>query len=136
MLVHSSTARLLFLGKRARPDVQTPVAFLCTRVKVSDEGDYKKLERVMGYLYGKLYIPLILGTDNIVNIYWWKDGAHVVHQYMKVHTGIVMSFGHGAALSVSLKQRINTMSFIETETVEISDGIPKNMWLLYFTRSQ
>ena len=79
---------------------------------------------------------MILGTDNIGNIYWWKDGAHVVHQYMKVHTGIVMLFGHGAALSVSLKQRINTMSFIETETVEISDGIPKNMWVLYFTRAQ
>ena len=83
VLVHSSTAQLLFLGKRARPDVQTPVAFLCTRVKVSDEDDSKKLERVMGYLYGTLYISLILGTDNSGNIYCWKDGAHAVHQYMK-----------------------------------------------------
>ena len=106
MLVHSSTAQLLFLGKRARPDVQTPVAFLCTRVKVSDEDDYKKLEGVMGYLYGTLYIPLILGTDKSGNIYWWKDGAHTVHQDMKGHTGLVMPFGHGAALSASLKKNI------------------------------
>ena len=52
VLVHSSNARFLFLGKRARPDVQTPVAFLCTRVKVYDEDDYNKLEQVMEYMYG------------------------------------------------------------------------------------
>ena len=52
----------------------------------------------MGYLYGTLYIPLILGTDNIGNIYWWKDGAHAVHQDMKGNTGLVMSFRHGAAI--------------------------------------
>ena len=90
----------------------------------------------MGYLYGKLYIPVILGTDKSGNIYWWKDGAHTVHQDMKGHTGLVMSFRHGAALSASLKQNINTIVSTETETVAISDGIPKNMWLLYFTRSQ
>ena len=51
VLVHSTTVRLLFLGKRSRPDIQTVIAFLCTRVKVADEDDYKKLEKVMGYLY-------------------------------------------------------------------------------------
>ena len=116
--------------------MQTPVAFLCTRVKVSDEDDYKKLERVMGYLYGTLYIPLILCTDKSGNIYWWNDGAHAVHQDTKGHTGLVMSFGHGAALSASLKQKINTMSYTETETAAISDGTLKNMWVLYFTRAQ
>ena len=136
LLVHSSTEKLLFLGKRARPDMQTPVAFLCIRVKVSDEDDYKKIERVMGYLYGKLYIPLILGTNKSGNIYWWKDGAHAVHQDMKVHTGLFMSFGHGAYLSASLKQKTNTMSYTETEKVEIADGMPNNMWVLYFTRAK
>ena len=43
MVVHSGTARLLFLGKGARPDIQTVVAFLCTRVKVVDNDDYKKI---------------------------------------------------------------------------------------------
>ena len=75
VLVHSSTARLLFLGKRARLDIQTVIAFLCTRVKVADEDEYKKLERVMAYLYIILYMPLILGTDESGTIYWYKDGA-------------------------------------------------------------
>ena len=69
MLVHSSTAQLLFLRKRARPNVQTPVAFLCTRLKVSEEDNYTKLERVMGHLYCTLYLPMILGTNKSGNIY-------------------------------------------------------------------
>ena len=69
VLVHSSTARLLFLGKRARLDIQTVIAFLCTKVKVADKDDYKKLERVITYLYATLYMPLILRTDESGNIY-------------------------------------------------------------------
>jgi hypothetical protein len=43
MLFHHYTAKLLFLCKRARPDIQTAVAFLSTRVKGPDTDDYKKL---------------------------------------------------------------------------------------------
>ena len=134
--MHSSTARLLFLGKRARPDIQTVIAFLCTRVKVAEEDDYKKLERVMAYLYATLYIPLILGVDGSGNIYWYKDGAHAVHADMRGHTGLVMTLGCGAVLSASWKQKINSLSTTETETIAISDGMPKNMWCLYFIEAQ
>jgi len=44
---HRNVARLLFLSKRARPDLQTAVAFLCTRVQSPDVDDNKKLGRVM-----------------------------------------------------------------------------------------
>lgn len=37
---HHYTAKLLFMCKRARPDIQTAVAFLTTRVKSPDEDDY------------------------------------------------------------------------------------------------
>ena len=43
-LFHHNVAKLLFLSKRARPDLQMAVAFLCTRVKDADEDDYKKLQ--------------------------------------------------------------------------------------------
>ena len=44
---HRNVAKLLFLSKRARPDIQTAIAFLCTRVKSPDVDDNKKLGRVM-----------------------------------------------------------------------------------------
>ena len=49
-IFHHNVAKLLFLCKRARPDIQTAVAFLTTRVTAPDEDDYKKLARVMRYL--------------------------------------------------------------------------------------
>ena len=43
-------AKGLFLCKRARPDLQTAVAFLTTRVRSPDEDDWKKLKRMVQYL--------------------------------------------------------------------------------------
>jgi hypothetical protein len=41
-LFHTYVGKMLFLCKRARPDLQTAVSFLCTRVKSCDEDDYKR----------------------------------------------------------------------------------------------
>ena len=49
-LFHHYTAQLLFLSKRARPDLQTAIAFLCTWIMVPNVDDYKKLANVMKYL--------------------------------------------------------------------------------------
>ena len=40
---HRITARLLYAGKRARPNIQLAVAFLCTRVSLPNENDMEKL---------------------------------------------------------------------------------------------
>ena len=40
---HQMTAKLLYLSKRARPDLQPTVVFLCTRVKQPDVDNWKKL---------------------------------------------------------------------------------------------
>ena len=61
---HTTTARLLFLSKRARPDIQEAVAFLTTRVKGPDVDDYKKLGRVIRYLRGDPKLCLTLEADN------------------------------------------------------------------------
>jgi hypothetical protein len=47
---HSTTAKLLYLAKRARPDILTVVIFLCTRVQEATVQDRDKLDRVLGYL--------------------------------------------------------------------------------------
>jgi hypothetical protein len=41
---HTYVAKTLFLCKRARPDLQTAVSFMCKRVKDCNEDDYKKLK--------------------------------------------------------------------------------------------
>ena len=49
-MFHNATAKDLYLCKRSRPDIQTAVSFLTTRVKDPDIDDWKKLQRMMGYL--------------------------------------------------------------------------------------
>eukprot|EP00957_Ditylum_brightwellii_P173769 13229628-Ditylum_brightwellii.AAC.1 len=44
-IYHTTTAKLIFLCKRARQDIQTAVASLTTRSKEPDKDDWKKLRR-------------------------------------------------------------------------------------------
>ena len=86
-LFHHYTAQLLFLAKRARPDLQTAVAFLCTRVHEPDDDDFKKLVQVMKYLQASPHLLLILSLDQTGNIYWSVDAAFLtVQSDMRGHT--------------------------------------------------
>ena len=38
---------LLYIVIRARPDLETEISFLCTRVSKNDVDDWKKLKRVL-----------------------------------------------------------------------------------------
>ena len=49
-LFHYYIAKLLFFSKCSRPDIQTAVAFICTRVQEPDTDNYNKLVCVMKYL--------------------------------------------------------------------------------------
>ena len=48
--LHTTVAKLLFLCKRGRPDLQTAVAFLCTRLREPTSDDQNKLTRVIHYM--------------------------------------------------------------------------------------
>jgi hypothetical protein len=43
---HRTTAQLLYVSQRARPDVQLAASFLCTRVRCPTREDVEKLERI------------------------------------------------------------------------------------------
>ena len=49
-LFHHFLAQLLYISKRARPDIHKAVSFLFTRVRGPDTDDYKNLTRVMKYI--------------------------------------------------------------------------------------
>jgi hypothetical protein len=98
-------------------------------VNEADTDDYKKLTRIMQYLFTTKYLPLILGTYESGNIYWYQDGAHAVHRDMRGHTGLMMTFGQGAVYARSLKQKLYTRSSTETKLVEFDDGQLSNSLL-------
>jgi hypothetical protein len=87
MTFHRAMAQLLFLSARARQDIQPATAFLTTRVWLPDEDDWGKVKRVLGYLKGTLYMPLILSADSLMLSRWWVDAAYAVHNDCWGHTG-------------------------------------------------
>jgi len=76
-LFHHLVAKLLYLSWRSRQDIQTAVAFLCTRVQSLDMDDYKKLARVMKYIRGTKDMTLTIEANDGPK--WWVDSSYAVH---------------------------------------------------------
>jgi Reverse transcriptase (RNA-dependent DNA polymerase) len=133
---HHIVAKLLFLCKRARPDLQTTVAFLTTRVKAPDHDDWNKLRRCMRYLRATKDMHLTLEGGTPMTVEWYVDGSFATHHNMRSHTGGYMTVGKGAAYAVSIKQKLNTRSSTEAELVAVNDVIAQVIWTRYFLQAQ
>jgi hypothetical protein len=133
---HRTTARLLFAAKRARPDLQVAVAYMCTRVKAPTVADYLKLVRTIQYLRATIYMPLVLGWDESGQMTWSVDASFAIHNDMRSHTGALLSLGQGALMSMSSKQKINTKSSTEAELVGVDDAMNFVVWIQLFIGEQ
>ena len=56
----------------------------------------------MRYLRATVDLPLTLEADVSGTIKWLVDAEFAVYQDMRGHTGVVISLGKGAAVSVSV----------------------------------
>ena len=133
---HRTTAQLLLLCLRARPDIQTAVSFFATRVREPDMDDWKKLRYCMMYLKSTLHMKRYLSADNLTNLMWWVDGSYGAHRDSKGHTGAMMSMGKGAIVNVPRKHKLNVGSSTELELVSIADVLGVMMWCKYFMEAQ
>jgi hypothetical protein len=129
-------AKLLYCTHRARPDIQLPVAFLCTRVSKSDDADEEKLVRTLQFLDGTLDDDLVLSADSFEEYLTWVDASHAVHADMRGHTGGCQSLGQGCFHSKSLKQKLNSRSTTETEVIGASDYMPFTIFTKGFLSAQ
>ena len=133
---HHLVAKLLYLCKRTRPDIQLTVSFLCTRVTNADEDDWKKLGRCLNYLYHHSDLALTLQADRLNTLQWWVDASFAVHQDFKSHTGGSFSLGKGCPINISSKQKINTRSSTEAELVGVNDAMGLILWIRMFMKEQ
>ena len=79
---------------------------------------------------------LTLAIDDSSNIIWSIDTAFAIHPNMKSHTGMSMTMGKGAAISLSRKQKLNTRSSTEAELVAVDDCMAQVLWTRYFLEAQ
>ena len=123
----------MFICKRARQDIQLGIAFLSTRTIKPNEGDCRKLIRLLCFLKETQNDVAELEVDDSQTIQWHVDASFAVHNDFKSHTGITMTLWKGTITSISTKQKANARSLIESELIDIDDGVVKILWtkLLY-----
>ena len=108
---HSVVQKLLYICKRARPDIEPALSFLCTRVSKPTPDDKEKLNRVLDYLSDTIDNVRTIGVNGLNTLYMWVDASYAVNPNMHSHTGGAMSFGRGIIHSKSSKQKLNTKRF-------------------------
>ena len=133
---HSFVAKNLCFCKRGRPDIQVAVAFLCTRVKAPTQQDWHKLLRLMRCLKGTQDVVVTLGIKAGSVMKWFADAAFAVHEDVKSHTGLNMTWGVGSPISASRKQKLNTKSSCEAELVAADEAVSPLMWTKLFLQDQ
>ena len=133
---HTVTAKLLYIEKRARPDIETAISFLTTRVDKSDEDDWKKLKRVIQYLKQTIDDVRIIGCEDLKSMYTWVDAAYGVWLNIRSQTGGCMLMGLGMIHCKSSKQKLNMKSSTESEIVGLSDYLSYNLWFKNFMKEQ
>jgi len=133
---HTMVAKGLFVGKRARQEIQTTIAFLCTRVQSPTKEDWNKLSKMMKFLKATQDDCLVLEYNGNKTVEWYVDAAFAVHNDYRSHTGATMKIGGGSITSFSTKQKLNTRSSTEAELVAVDDTMSQILWSRSFLQHQ
>ena len=133
---HSVVSKLLFIMKRACPDIETAVSFLMTRMSCSTTHDWLKLQNILSYLRCSIDKICHFGDTSLTTLFTWIDAAYGVHSNFHSHTGGCMSFGLGTVHCKASKQCINVKSSTKAELVAVSDYIPYTIWICHFLEVQ
>ena len=104
------TAKLLYLVKQARPDLETLVSFLTMRVIKSNVDDWKKLKLGLTFVKNAIKEKIIIGAKTLNDLYTWICAAYDVHNNMRGHTGGAILIGYGIMHGKASKQKINVKS--------------------------
>ena len=66
---HSTVAKMLYITKQARNDLETTVTFLCTRVSKSTRQDWDKLRCLLGFVHDTIDDLQYIGATSLSDLY-------------------------------------------------------------------
>ena len=119
---------MLFFTPKANKDINVAIDFLCTRVRILGKDDWGKLVRVLRYIIGTLYLPLILWSDSLNIIKCWVGASFASNPYYKGRTGEIMSMGLGSIMKLSRKQKINVRISKEAKIVGADNALKQCLY--------
>ncbi len=120
---HTITAKLLYLAKRARPDILTVISFLCRRDTAPMVEDKSKLQHLLGYLHSTRNQVLTISKPHNDQLIMYVDAAYALHDKGESHSGLIVAIG-GVVVFISLKkQKCVAKSPTDAELIALSDNI-------------
>jgi hypothetical protein len=122
-LFHSTVAKILYLSKRARPDIIAVVGFLCTRVKEPSVEGWEKMNKLLGYFKGTKEFVMRLKPNALFCVVAYVDASFSAHPDGKSHSGVVVKVGDVPAFFSSKKQKCFSKSPTEAELVALLDNV-------------
>ena len=90
----------------------------------------------MMYIRGIIDLPLSPSANGAGTLKWYVDRSYGVHPNIRGHSGGGLSMGTGLLISSSTKQKLNTISSIESEIFGVDDLMPSILWTIKFLNAQ
>ena len=125
---HTCVAKVIFIGKRSRPDIQPTISILSSCVRAPTVQALEKLVILCKYLNCTNDLCLVFSIDDMKVIKWFIDASYAVHEDFCSHSGLATKFRQGSAISASPKQKLNTRFSTEAELVRVDDFMGMIIW--------
>ena len=135
---HRGVAQALYLAGRTRGDILCPIIFLTSRVQNPTEQDRLKLTHVLEYLNRSKELGLVLGgqEDGTARLSVYCDASYAVHEDMKSHLGMFITYGRGGIVIKSNKDKTMTRATAESEIHALSNATSRGAYELEFGKFQ
>jgi hypothetical protein len=135
-LIHSVTAKILFVANRGRPDLLTFISYMTKKVLNPTAEDARKLLRAIAYLKSTAALDLRLSYTGVPKVHTYIDASSATHPNRRSHTGVYVTLGQGGMYTKSTMQKINTTSSCESEIVALAKGMQQSLWARNFLAQQ
>jgi hypothetical protein len=121
---HTGAAKLLFLAKRARPDILTATSVCCSKVTKPTQQDWKRLERVFRYLFGTAGLGLCFKRNMKLLIECFGDASFASRVLdARSRSGIACIVCAGVVATKSSWQTLTTLCTPEAELVTMCEAL-------------
>ena len=136
-LFHSVVQKFLLITKRAHPNLQTAVSFLCTHVQSSNIADWNKLKNLLQFVHVTIDENLTLSVEiGLTFMTTWTNVSYDIHPDIRSHMGGCIILGQGIINCRSTKQKLNTKILTKADLVGASNYLPFLIWKQYFFNAQ
>ena len=129
----SDVAKLLYLAKRARPDILLPTIVISSRASKYNSDDKAKLDKIYKYLNTTKHLELNLSDSNVSNnltLYAYVDASHGNYDDGKGQSAYGFTLGSGLFLVKSRKQKTVSKSSTGSEILAIDDCACESIHLM------